>query len=62
MIDFKTLQEQSYKGNIGIMELVDFHKKATTEQKKQLESFLKAGKTDAAWDLIEKVSGTKLVR
>lgn len=54
------INELSYKGNIGIMELVKFHNKATPEQSKQLKELIAKGKQDEAWKLLQDVTGVKL--
>jgi len=54
------LLEASYKGNIGIMELVKFHRTCTPEQKAKLEQLLKDGKQEQAWKFIQEVTGVKL--
>jgi hypothetical protein len=57
---FKHMNEASYAGNIGMMELVHFHRKATTQQKKTFDSHLKQKNHKKAWDLVQAVTGTKL--
>lgn len=54
------MHEASYSGNIGIMELIKFHKKATPEQKKKFDSLVKGKKNKEAWDMIQDVTGVKL--
>lgn len=54
------LNEASYAGNIGMMELMKFHQKASPEQKKTLDSHIKTKKHKEAWDLVQNVTGTKL--
>jgi len=54
------VNEASYVGNIGIMELIKFHKKATPEQKKKFDSLVKGKKNKEAWDMIQDVTGVKL--
>ena len=36
-----TIQEASYKGNIGIMELIKFHKTANKDQKDRFNSLMR---------------------
>ena len=55
------IQEASYAGNIGMMEVMKFHQKATPEQKKEFKSFMANNKHGDAWKLIQDVSGVKLV-
>ena len=54
------VNEASYVGNIGIMELVKFHSKATPEQKKKFDKLVKSKKNKEAWDMIQDVTGIKL--
>jgi hypothetical protein len=54
------VNEASYVGNIGIMELIKFHKKATPEQKKKFDSLVKGKKNKEAWDMVQDVTGVKL--
>ena len=54
------MHEASYSGNIGIMELIKFQKKATPEQKKKFDSLVKGKKNKEAWDMIQNVTGVKL--
>lgn len=56
------LLEQAYKGNIGMMEIMEFFNKASPSQKRELEALIKAKKNDDAWNLIELVTGVKLDR
>lgn len=56
----KKLDEASYTGNIGMMELMKFHQNASLEQKKKLDSHIKSKKHKEAWDLIQNVTGVKL--
>ena len=57
----KKIQEAAYTGNIGMMEVMKFHQKATPEQKKQFKSHMANNKHGDAWKLIQDVSGVKLV-
>ena len=54
------MYEASYSGNIGIMELIKFQKKATPEQKKKFDSLVKGKKNKEAWDMVQDVTGVKL--
>jgi cell fate (sporulation/competence/biofilm development) regulator YlbF (YheA/YmcA/DUF963 family) len=54
------VNEASYVGNIGIMELIKFHSKATPEQKKKFDNLVKSKKNKEAWDMIQDVTGIKL--
>jgi hypothetical protein len=57
----KKIQEAAYTGNIGMMEVMKFHQKATPEQKKEFKSHMANNKHGDAWKLIQDVSGVKLV-
>lgn len=54
------LVEAAYAGNIGIMELVKFHQKASPEQKKMLQSHIEKKNNKEAWKLVQQVTGVKL--
>ena len=56
----KILKEAAYAGNIGIMELIRFKNKATPEQKKKFDDFVKNKKTKEVWKLVQDVTGVKL--
>ena len=54
------LDEASYAGNIGMMELVKFHSKASPKDKSMLQSHIKNKKHKEAWKLVQDVTGEKL--
>jgi len=54
------LDEASYAGNIGMMELVKFHSKASPREKSMLQSHIKNKKHIQAWKLVQDVTGVKL--
>ena len=54
------VDEAAYVGNIGMMELIKFHKKATDEQKKKLQQYVKNKEGSKAWQHIQQVTNTKL--
>ena len=56
----ESLTEAAYVGNIGVMELVKFHQKANDEQKKKLQSHIKAKRAKEAWKLVQDVTGVQL--
>jgi hypothetical protein len=58
--DYRELNELAYKGNIGIMELVKFHKIATPDQSRKMKELIATGKHDEAWQHLQKVTGVKL--
>ena len=53
--------ETAYKGNIGFHELVQFYMQANDNQIKQLEFLLQTNQIPKVIDLIEIVTGTRLV-
>lgn len=52
--------EASYPGNLGVMEVMKFYQQATDDQKTLLKHLMGQGKTQLAWELIQKVTGVKL--
>jgi hypothetical protein len=54
------INEASYDGNIGIMELIKFKQKATPEQKKKFDEYLAQKKSKEVWELVQKVTGVQL--
>lgn len=57
---YLSLHEASYEGNIGMMEMFKFYQIATPEQKTQMKKLIFDKKTEAAWELLQKVTGVKL--
>ena len=55
------INELSYPGNIGMMEVAAFYAKASPEQKNQFERLVAMGNNKEAWQLIQAVTNTKLV-
>lgn len=64
MITFKeyytVINEASYPGNIGIMELVKFYNTAHPDKIKHVKQLIKDQKHVEAWDEIQKHTGVKL--
>ena len=56
----KYLNEATYQGNIGIIELIKFNKKASLTQKKMLQSHIQNKKHKEFRDLIQQVTGVEL--
>jgi len=54
------IDEASYEGNIGAMEVAKFFRQATDEEKKILKELINKKKLGLAWHLIQKVTGVKL--
>lgn len=57
---FKHMSEATYEGNVGVMELIKFHKKASPAQKKMLQSHIQNKKHKEFRDLIHQVTGVQL--
>jgi hypothetical protein len=53
------IKEAIYDNNAGIMEVFEFFKKASDEEKEAFDNLLNSGQEKAAWNLIEKVLGVK---
>ena len=56
----KVISEASYRGNVGFMELISFHAKATPKQKEELKSHIKNKKHEDMRKLIHHVTGVRL--
>ena len=54
------LNEFAYKGNIGFTELVEFYRKASPKQIKEMETVVGKGDWDSFKALVERVLGVKL--
>jgi hypothetical protein len=54
------LDEATYAGNIGMMELVKFYSKASPKDRSVLQSYIKNKKHKEAWKLVQDVTGVKL--
>lgn len=54
------VDEAAYIGNIGMMELIKFHKNATAEQKKKLQQHIANRDKKKAWKTVQNVTGVKL--
>jgi hypothetical protein len=59
-LSFSDFNEAVYTGNVGVMELIHFHKKASQEQKNMLKSHIKSGNDKKIRELIHTVTGVKL--
>ena len=55
-----SIAEETYDGNIGVMEMFKFFDIATAEQKKQMRELIAAHKQDEAWALLQQVTGAEL--
>lgn len=56
----ESLCEAAYAGNIGIMELIKFKQKASSEQKKKFDDHVKNKRNKEAWKMVQDVTGVKL--
>lgn len=54
------LNEASYPGNIGIMELIKFYNKATPDLVTKVKDLVAKKKNKEAWKIIQDVTGVKL--
>lgn len=52
--------EASYPGNLGMMEMYKFKQIASPKMWGKMKKLIAAGKQQAAWDLLQKVTNTKL--
>lgn len=62
MKNFSQIKEASYKGNMGFEEMMRFYEVASKSQATKLEKLLDEDDLEAAWDLVEKVTGKSLDR
>jgi len=60
MVEHKELMEAAYLGNLGIMELIKFQKKASQKQKSMLQSYIQNKNDKKMRELIADVTGIKL--
>jgi len=62
MKTFRTfVNEASYEGNMGAMEVMKFYQSATDSQIEKLERFIARQDWSKAWQLVQKVTGVKLM-
>ena len=55
------LSEASYMGNMGIIEMIEFYKKASKQEIKEMEKAAKKKDWDAFKQIIKKVIGVDLI-
>lgn len=60
MVEHQELQEAAYAGNLGVMELMKFHKNASQKQKTMLKSHIQNKEHDKMRKLVADVTGVKL--
>ena len=58
--EIKDINEASYEGNIGAMEMFKFYDVATEDQKKIMKAFLNNKDFKKAWAYLQEVTGIKL--
>jgi hypothetical protein len=58
--DLHQINEATYPGNLGMMEMFKFYQVATPEEKVRMKKLIADKMTDAAWELLQKVTGVKL--
>lgn len=58
--EFYELNEASYPGNLGMMEMFKFYEKASNEQKRLMKELISKKLFDGAWELLQQVTGVKL--
>ena len=57
----ESIDEASYKGNIGAMEMMKFFQVATKQQKDKLKELIASKNQAAAWKMLQDVTGMKLM-
>lgn len=60
MLKYQEFQEASYAGNLGVMELIHFNKKASNEQKQRLKQHIQNKEHEKMRNLVKDVTGVKL--
>jgi hypothetical protein len=58
--EFVNIDEASYEGNIGMMEMFKFYQLADQNTKYLMKKLISQGKNKEAWELLQKVVGVKL--
>lgn len=54
------MDEASYVGNLGFVEMVSFYQSANDSQIKKMEKLLKNDEKEKAWKFLQTVTGKKL--
>lgn len=54
------LMEIAYEGNIGLHEMARFFQMASPEEVKEFEALMERNDIPNAWELVQKVVGTRL--
>lgn len=60
LLEIKPLDEAKYPGNLGMIEMFKFYQVATDEQKSLMKKYISQKLFDKCWELLEKVTGTRL--
>ena len=58
--ELKQLDEASYPGNLGMMEMFKFYQVATPEEKAHMKQLIANKELNAAWEFLQKVTGVEL--
>lgn len=53
--------EIAYQGNVGLHEMMQFFQVATDEEKAEFETFMELGNLSGAWELVQRVTNTRLI-
>lgn len=56
----KRLEEASYPGNLGFVEMMKFYQIAGKDDIRKMEKHLKANEPDKAWELLKKTTKVSL--
>lgn len=54
------MDEASYVGNLGFVEMISFYQTANDNQIKKMEKLLKDNEKEKAWKFLQAVTGKKL--
>jgi len=54
------IDEAAYPGNLGMMEMIKFYKVASEDEKIEMRNFISKNMIDKAWELLQRVTKTKL--
>jgi hypothetical protein len=58
--ELKQLDEASYPGNLGMMEMFKFYQVATDAEKIHMKQLIANKSFDEAWEFLQKVTGVTL--
>jgi len=57
----RALDEASYDGNLGAMEVFQFYKQASEQEIAEFEAVMSSGDEEAGWDIVQNYTGVNLV-